>query len=207
MLITRPASLIVLSLLLLSCVTINVYFPAAAAEKAADRIIDEVLGEDSNRGGKTLEPPQPDSSFHIPSRYNPSAILVGVLDFVVGDAHAQAAADIDISSPAINQLKSAMQIRHAKLSKYYKAGVIGHSADGLVAVRDLASLGLRDRGVLKKLLAQENRDRTALYKELARANGQPDWEPQIRATFARRWVARTPAGWYYRDRAGNWKKK
>lgn len=27
---------------LAACVTINVYFPAAAAEKAADRIIDEV---------------------------------------------------------------------------------------------------------------------------------------------------------------------
>jgi hypothetical protein len=32
-----------MSLLLLgACVTINVYFPAAAAEKAADKIIDEV---------------------------------------------------------------------------------------------------------------------------------------------------------------------
>ncbi len=29
-------------LLLQSCVTINIYFPAAAAEKAADKIIDEV---------------------------------------------------------------------------------------------------------------------------------------------------------------------
>lgn len=28
--------------LLSACVTINIYFPAAAAEKAADRIIDEV---------------------------------------------------------------------------------------------------------------------------------------------------------------------
>lgn len=27
------------------CVTINIYFPAAAAEKAADRIIDEVWQE------------------------------------------------------------------------------------------------------------------------------------------------------------------
>ena len=26
------------------CITINIYFPAAAAEKAADRIIDDVLG-------------------------------------------------------------------------------------------------------------------------------------------------------------------
>ena len=30
------------SLLLSACVTINIYFPAAAAEKAADKIIDEV---------------------------------------------------------------------------------------------------------------------------------------------------------------------
>ena len=30
------------ALLLQGCVTINIYFPAAAAEKAADKIIDEV---------------------------------------------------------------------------------------------------------------------------------------------------------------------
>ncbi len=29
-------------IVLAGCVTINIYFPAAAAEKAADRIIDEV---------------------------------------------------------------------------------------------------------------------------------------------------------------------
>ncbi|HSN42331.1 MAG TPA: hypothetical protein VLT92_19330 [Burkholderiales bacterium] len=38
------------------CVTINIYFPAAAAEKAADKIIDEVWqikkGEDAAKGGK-----------------------------------------------------------------------------------------------------------------------------------------------------------
>jgi hypothetical protein len=31
-----------LAMLLPACVTINIYFPAAAAEKAADKIIDEV---------------------------------------------------------------------------------------------------------------------------------------------------------------------
>ena len=30
------------TVLLSACVTINIYFPAAAAEKAADKIIDEV---------------------------------------------------------------------------------------------------------------------------------------------------------------------
>lgn len=31
-----------LAMLLSACVTINIYFPAAAAEKAADKVIDEV---------------------------------------------------------------------------------------------------------------------------------------------------------------------
>ena len=214
----RSFSLISSFLLLVSCVTINVYFPAAAAEKAADRIIDHVLGEDSKKNGKPTEPgsePRSESagpgSGKIESRYqdrsvlNPAVILVGILNIVVSEAHA--AADIDISSPAINQLKAAMQARHARLSPYYKAGAIGYSADGLVAERNLSSIGLRDRGNVKKLLAQENRDRNALYKELAQANGHPEWEAQIRDTFARRWVAKAPSGWYYRDRSGNWRQK
>lgn len=38
------AALLALSLasILSACVTINIYFPAAAAEKAADKLIDEV---------------------------------------------------------------------------------------------------------------------------------------------------------------------
>ncbi len=39
----RSGGLAALAMLLAAgCVTINIYFPAAAAEKAADRIIDEV---------------------------------------------------------------------------------------------------------------------------------------------------------------------
>ena len=40
-------------LFLAACVTINVYFPAAAAEQAADKIINDVLGtEDSDNKTK-----------------------------------------------------------------------------------------------------------------------------------------------------------
>lgn len=41
--------------LIAGCVTINIYFPAAAAEKAADRIIDEVWQLKKDAG----EPPAP----------------------------------------------------------------------------------------------------------------------------------------------------
>lgn len=37
-----------------ACVTINIYFPAAAAEKAADRIIDEVW--QAREAGKASQP-------------------------------------------------------------------------------------------------------------------------------------------------------
>lgn len=41
---------------LAGCVTINVYFPAAAAEKAADKIIDQVYRLDSDKGATGAKP-------------------------------------------------------------------------------------------------------------------------------------------------------
>jgi hypothetical protein len=41
---------------LAGCVTINVYFPAAAAEKAADKIIDQVYRIDSGKGATGEKP-------------------------------------------------------------------------------------------------------------------------------------------------------
>lgn len=199
----RRVSVLWAALFVASCVTINVYFPAAAAEKAADRIIEQVLGDDAR---KNVDPQLKDnSSYRNPDGLNPAKLLIGLLDLVIPSA--QAAADIDISSPAINKLKSSMQARHPSLSAFYKSGAIGYTADGLVAIRDQSAVGLRDRGKLKQLVAEENRDRNALYLELARENAHPEWEAQIRDTFAKRWVANAPSGWYYQDRSGNWSRK
>lgn len=47
------AAPLALLLTLSACVTINIYFPAAAAEKAADRIIDDVWQlKEKNSDGK-----------------------------------------------------------------------------------------------------------------------------------------------------------
>ncbi len=50
--------LLTLSAILSACVTINIYFPAAAAEKAADKIIDEVwqLKQSGGKDKKTDVP-------------------------------------------------------------------------------------------------------------------------------------------------------
>ena len=55
---------IILAFILSACVTINIYFPAAAAEKAADKIIEEVWqlkdGQTNENGEvKKGEEPQP----------------------------------------------------------------------------------------------------------------------------------------------------
>lgn len=42
--------LVALCLILSSCVTINIYFPEAAAAKAADQIIDEVWQIEPDQG-------------------------------------------------------------------------------------------------------------------------------------------------------------
>ena len=44
-----PFNLALASMFLAACVTINVYFPAAAAEKAADRVIENVTGAGTER--------------------------------------------------------------------------------------------------------------------------------------------------------------
>jgi hypothetical protein len=46
-----------IALALAGCVTINIYFPAAAAEKAADRIIDQVYRIDSGKNAPGEKPP------------------------------------------------------------------------------------------------------------------------------------------------------
>jgi hypothetical protein len=45
-----------LAIALAGCVTINIYFPAAAAEKAADRIIDQVYRIDSGKNAPGEKP-------------------------------------------------------------------------------------------------------------------------------------------------------
>lgn len=191
-------SLLCTSALMTGCVTINVYFPAVAAEKAADKIIEEVWG-DTPRATEG----QPQSSLPITEQ---AWQLAGrLLEALVPAAHA-AGADIDISSPAVQQIKASMEERHGSLAPHYASGAIGLTANGEVALRDANAIPLKDRNKVKKLVAEENADRSALYKEIANANGHPEWAGDIRATFAKRWISKAGKGWYYQDKDG-WQQK
>jgi len=194
-----PVALALLSFVA-ACVTINVYFPAEAAERAADRIIRDVYGEQSQQ---QPEPAEPQSLQQGESSDLPAGLVL--LEWLVSPA--RAGADISVNTPAIRQLEAGMEKRHRQLAPYYNDGAVGMTADGLIAIRDQKLVPLQDRNRVKGLVADENRDRAALYREIARANDHPEWEAEIRGIFARRWVDNAPAGWWYQGAQGNWKQK
>ena len=192
---------LLLMLFAVACVTINVYFPAEAAEKAADRIIRDVYGEQPG----APQQPAPEPQSRLLPQETPSAYRHGLLDWLITPAHAQA--DISVNTPAIRQLKADMEQRHRQLAPHYASGAVGMTHNGEIVVRDLTLVPLRDRNSVNMLVAKENRDRGALYAEIARANNQPEWEAEIRQTFARRWVDNAPGGWWYSNQNGSWKQK
>lgn len=184
-----------------SCVTINVYFPAAAAERAAERFVEDVLGEAREREDSMLLP-SPDRP--------PNALLAavgGMLDLLVPSAHAQQP-DFRINTPQINAIKTRMAERQRQyLNGWFDAGAIGFTRDGLISIRDRSAVALDQRRNLESVVADENRDRNAVYREIAVANGQPDWEDQIRQTWAREWQRNARPGWYYQAPDGSWQRK
>jgi uncharacterized protein YdbL (DUF1318 family) len=190
-------------LLLTACVTINIYFPAAAAEKVADEIIKDI---------QSVTPPQPEPEKTVPQPESSlpdwQANFFQWLDTAVNVviSPAQAEADLAIDSAEIRQLRTAMESRFPALQPLYNGGLIGIQADGLLAVRDPSNVPLQDRNKVNKLVAAENADRQKLYQAIANANGHPEWAAQIKATFAARWISNARPGWWYQS-GGNWKQK
>jgi uncharacterized protein YdbL (DUF1318 family) len=134
-------------------------------------------------------------------------VMVTSLFVAFGSNFAQAVvADLEINTPAISAIKASMQVRHGQLLPHYNSGAVGLTKDGLVAVRDATAVPLKDRGGINSLVAAENADRNKLYKEIAAGNGHPEWEGDIKQTFAGRWVDKAQAGWYYQS-GGGWVKK
>jgi uncharacterized protein YdbL (DUF1318 family) len=187
---------------LTACVTINVYFPAAEAQAAAREFVEEVIGEESANAPE----PAPDGAGGMAAAPGAGGFDAWML-LGIAPAHAQSQPDITIRTPAIQTIQSRMEARFAsQLRPHFDSGALGFNEDGLVVVRDAAKVGLKDRVAVTTAVADENRDRKAVYREIAVANGHPEWEAQIRGVFAKQWVASARPGWWYQS-GGSWKQK
>lgn len=190
-----------LAVALVGCVTINVYFPEAAAQKAADQFIGNVLNEvtPAKTSPKTPAPAANDTSGQ------PSAML---LDLLIPAAHASDVPNLRVQTSATEAIRERMQSRfQGALGELLDSGAVGFTHDGMVTMRDASKVPLSARAQANATVADENRDRTALYREIANANNHPEWESQIRATFAKSWIEKARAGWYYQNTAGAWQQK
>jgi uncharacterized protein YdbL (DUF1318 family) len=203
-----PFNVALAAMFFAACVTINVYFPAAAAEKAADQVIDNVMGAPGPTQPGSASPQEPPRS-QVPARETPVLIVAlgKVLNVLVPAAHAQQQANIDVTTPASTAIQASMKARVEQLRKYFDSGAVGYTNSGLIEVRDANSVPLAERATVKRLVAEDNKDRDALYAEIARASGHPEWEADIRKIFAKRWIDRAQAGWYYQDEGAAWKQK
>ena len=189
------ASMFTFAGVLAACVTINVYFPASEVNAAAQQFVEDVF----SGAPTTTDQPEPKP---VPAR-DPGTML---LDLLVPSAYAQA--DIAVQTPQIRAIQARMKARYdGTLSTYLASGAVGLGNDGYVAVRDAASVPLPQRATLNQAVADENRDRKAVYSEIASANGNAAWEDRIRASFAKQWQQQAKSGWYYQDDGGAWKQK
>jgi uncharacterized protein YdbL (DUF1318 family) len=186
----------VLAFFISACVTVNIYFPAAAVERAADQIVKETWG------GPEKPPPKDQPQSKVPAAADPQLFLS-----LVGSAYAQEA-DINVSNPAIRALKESIKNRSESIKPYMDRGNVGIARDGLLTVRTTEGLSLKERADVQQLIEAENRDREALYVEIAKANNiARESVPKIKSIFAKSWIDQAKPGWWIQDAQGNWRKK
>jgi len=179
-----------------ACVTVNIYFPAAAVERAADQIVKETWGGAA----------EPAKNVPTPQSRNPNRSSETLSFSLISVAHAQEP-DINVSNPAIRALKDSIKQRSEAIKPYMDRGNVGIAQDGLLAIRNTDGLSLKERAEIKQLVDAENRDRESLYAEIAKGNNiAKESIPKIKSIFAKSWIDQARPGWWIQDQ-GNWRRK
>lgn len=197
--ISGSAGILVSAAIVVSaCVTVNIYFPAAAVERAADQIVTETWGGPGSAPKKNKDQPQSRTRF-VPKPARSWSLVRPV--------YAQEA-DINVSNPAIRSLRASIKNRSGSIMPYMDRGNVGINRDGLLEIRTTDGLSLKERAEVQQLIAAENRDREALYAEIAKANNfTANAVPKIKRIFARSWIDQARPGWWIQEQDGSWKKK
>jgi len=187
-----------LVLTLAACLTVNVYiYPSKEVDETAQKLIEDIRG---GVVGGDAAPAVPGDS---PDRTRPGARWWNPL----GTAHA-AGGETTVSSPAIDALKLKLKNRAPQLNPFFDAGAIGEGNDGLVAVRDVSVLPMKDRAQVNRIVKEENDDRLAMYREVAKElKVEPKDLPRVQGSFAREWAKFARPGWWVQAPDGKWERR
>jgi len=194
---------------LIACVTVNVYFPAPAVQKAADQIVSEVRAPAKEAEESGQVPQAPAAPEVTPS---PQSSFLGGFETLLAwagpsVAHAQDV-NVNITTPAIRMLKDSLKGRSTQLLPYYKKGALGENNQGFLEARNQQGLDLKQRAELNRLIGAENADRRALYEEIVKANNiDKGLIPQVAKLFANSWRSQAPSGSWVQKDDGGWSTK
>lgn len=159
------------TLMIFSCVTVNIYFPAEKVESVAGEIVDDIRDRKAPEKGSSLM-----------DRLYQKALCA------LFNSNAWADEVTTVSNPTIRALKQKMKARYATMKPYYQKGMLVEGGDGYVSLGNTGSLGLKEKRDLKNLVDSENSDRLTLYKEVAKAlKIDPSQTDRIAKIFAAEW--------------------
>lgn len=196
--IIKFSGISLLALFAINCaiITVNVYFPTEAVEEAAEKIIDEIEGEEDAQAKSESKEQQ--SFFHINAPFNVFGNTTVYADEI----------DLNLTSPAIRKLIDSMKARNSEIMQFKDKGVFGEADDGTLGVRDMSGLDGNEIRTVNRLRKAENHDREELYRELAVANKIELSEiDRIKAIFAKTHRSKVKAGHWYQDENGKWMQK
>ncbi|TIH13260.1 DUF1318 domain-containing protein [Marinifilum sp. JC120] len=177
-----------------ACVTVNIYFPAAKVERAAEDIVEDVYGTDTKQQNKDDQ----------------SALETFLAIMAPQAAHAQVSkSEINKSSnSAIRGLKNTIANDHKKLIPYYNSGNIGINNEGYVQIINKDGLNIKQTAALRRLVSQDNDTRDQLYTEVAASMNIAGSEiGKVKAIFAEKWQEGAPSGWFIQSQSGKWQRK
>ena len=189
-----------LALAVLSCITVNIYFPESTVKKTAEDIVTEVRGTEMEKKDEALQ-----------DKVLKDEGLKGAAGGAEGFSlvpRLQAQQETEVTTPRIRALKASLKTRFDILLPHYDAGRVGEANTGYLEALKEEGLGLQERAVLRKLVTDENKDRRDLYAEVARAldidAGQIG---RIEKIFAEQWIGQARPGWMIQQADGAWVKK
>jgi hypothetical protein len=138
-----------------ACVTVNIYFPADQVESIAGEIVNDIRGQEGLDEQTSL------------INTNPSFLRRAIL--LLSPCSAWAQEVTTVSNPTIRALREKIKARYSQLKPHYQKNRLQEGNDGYLSIAAPDELGLKERRDLKALVDAENKDRTALYAEVAKA--------------------------------------
>ena len=99
--------------------------------------------------------------------------------------------------------------------------VVNQNPDNVISFRDMEERlkrisrsaetgpsGIKEKADVNRLVSEENRDRTALYTEIIKANNiDMGTLPEVQRIFANSWRGKSASGWWIQQDNGQWAKK